>query len=76
MVTIKNTMILMRLPVRDNEMVMMIKFMMMMMRIMRMSMMRMRMLIPTIKEEGRGHLLEARNLNKCYKGTREAVKER
>ena len=66
----------MRLPVRDNEMVMMIKFMMMMMRIMRMSMMRMRMLIPTIKEEGRGHLLEARNLNKCYKGTREAVKER
>ena len=70
-------MILMRLPVRDNEMVMMIKFMMMMMmRIMRMSMMRMRMLIPTIKEEGRGHLLEARNLNKCYKGTKEAVKER
>ena len=34
------------------------------------------MLIPTIKEEWRGHLLEARNLNKCYKGAGEAVKER
>ena len=58
-----------------NDMEMMIKFMIMiMMRIVRMKMMRM--LIPAIKEEGRGHLLEARNLNKCYKGTREAVKER